>query len=324
MKNDNFSRNDWHVVATSQNLIEGKILKVRLLGEDVLLWRNGKQALAWEDRCPHRGASLAKGWIEKDTLVCPYHGLAFNGKGQCSHIPAHPDQTPSARSKACVKTYHVQERYGMVWICLGTPQQDVPLFAEWDNPEYYNKFFFDGVHHRSSAPRTLENFIDVNHVPFVHNGTLGNPEFAQTNTYKVEVLGDGIHIHEAGAWQADPKLNGAGSNERANLHVLRPLTACLRRETEDGRMIIFFTVTPIDQEECLAWRWMIFNYDVPGEEFQSFTNMIIREDVQAIESQKPVRLPLDLASEYHLPSDRASITYRKWLKHLGATFGTIR
>ncbi len=315
--------NDWHVVATSQNLIEGKILKVRLLGEDILLWRNGKQALAWEDRCPHRGASLTKGWIEKDSIVCPYHGLAFSSEGKCSHIPAHPEKVPPKRSKACVKTYHLKERYGMVWVCLGTPQQDVPLFQEWDNPQYYNKFFFDGVHHRSSAPRTLENFIDVNHVPFVHNGTLGNPEYAITSSYKVEVKEDGIHIHEAGAWQVDPKMNGAGSNESANFHVLRPLTACLRRETEAGHMIIFFTVTPVDEEECLAWRWMIFDYDVPPKEFRSFTDTIIREDVEAVESQKPLRLPLDLAAEYHLPSDRATITYRKWLKQLGATFGTI-
>ncbi|MBV9386391.1 MAG: Rieske (2Fe-2S) protein [Chroococcidiopsidaceae cyanobacterium CP_BM_ER_R8_30] len=33
--------------------------------------------MAWQDICPHRGASLALGWVEGDTLVCPYHGLAF-------------------------------------------------------------------------------------------------------------------------------------------------------------------------------------------------------------------------------------------------------
>ncbi|WP_442944111.1 hypothetical protein [Nostoc sp.] len=49
----------------------------------------------------------------------------------------------------------------------------------------------------------------------------------------------------------------------------------------------------------------------------------MEQDVEAVESQKPLCLPLNLQAEYHLPSDRATVTYRKWVKHLGATFGTI-
>lgn len=45
----------------------------RLLGEDLVLWHNGDKVLAWQDFCPHRGARLSLGWVEKDTLVCPYH-----------------------------------------------------------------------------------------------------------------------------------------------------------------------------------------------------------------------------------------------------------
>jgi phenylpropionate dioxygenase-like ring-hydroxylating dioxygenase large terminal subunit len=322
MVSNDFLMNDWHVVASSQDLQPEKILKVRLLGQDVVLWRNGDQAVAWEDRCPHRGASLARGWVEKDTLVCPYHGLAFNGEGKCVHIPAHPEQPPSARSKACVKTYNIKECYGMIWVCLGTPEQDVAPFPEWDDPNY-NKFFFSAALYRSSALRALENFIDVNHVPFVHDGTLGNPEYAKTSSYQVEVKGDGIYIHEAGAWQTDLKMTGEGNMDFANFHILRPLTVCLRRGTESERMVIFFTVTPTDEEECFAWRWMFLNHEVPEKEFKSFTNTIIEQDVEAVESQKPLRLPLDLQAEYHLPSDRATVTYRKWLKNKGVTFGTV-
>jgi phenylpropionate dioxygenase-like ring-hydroxylating dioxygenase large terminal subunit len=320
---NDFLKNDWHVVASSQDLLPGKIMKVRLLGQDVVLWRNSNnEAVAWEDRCPHRGASLARGWVENDALVCPYHGLAFNGEGKCSHIPAHPEAAPPKKSKACVTTYNLQERYGMIWVCLGTPEQDVPEFPEWDDPNY-NKFFFSGVLYRSSAPRALENFIDVNHVPFVHDGTLGNSEYAKTNSYQVEVTEKGIHIHEVGAWQADLTMQGDGNTDRANFHILRPLTVALRRGSENELMTIFFTVTPTDEDECYAWRWMFLNYNVPEQEFNNFTHRIIQQDVEAVESQKPKRLPLDLQAEYHLPSDRATVTYRKWLKHLGVTFGTV-
>lgn len=323
MVSNDYFRDDWHVVASSQDLLIGKILKVRLLGQDVVLWRDGEKAVAWEDRCPHRGASLSRGWIEKDALVCPYHGLAFNGEGKCVHIPAHPEQAPSYRSKACVTTYHIQERYGMIWVCLGTPKQDVPEFPEWDEPGY-KKFFFGAALYRSSALRSFENFIDVNHVPFVHNGTLGNSNFAKTNTYQVSLTENGIHIDEAGAWQADlENMDGGGNTDLASYHISRPLTAILRRGVPPQQMTIFFTITPSDEEECYAWRWMLLNYDVPEKEFNDFTHTIIHEDVEAVESQKPLRLPLDLQAEYHLPSDRATIIYRKWLKQLGVTFGTV-
>ncbi|NJL09463.1 MAG: aromatic ring-hydroxylating dioxygenase subunit alpha, partial [Calothrix sp. SM1_7_51] len=44
-------------------------------------------------------------------------------------------------------------------------------------------------------------------------------------------------------------MTGEGNVDRANFHILRPLTACLRRGTDSERMIIFFTVTPVSEEE---------------------------------------------------------------------------
>lgn len=39
-----------------------------------------------DDVCPHRGAPLSEGWVEKKNghscVVCPYHGWAFNEKGR--------------------------------------------------------------------------------------------------------------------------------------------------------------------------------------------------------------------------------------------------
>ncbi|KAB8330187.1 aromatic ring-hydroxylating dioxygenase subunit alpha [Scytonema tolypothrichoides VB-61278] len=323
MVTDVVLQNDWHVVATSQDLQPGKILKVRLLGQDLVLWRNGDQAVAWEDRCPHRGASLAQGWIENDALVCPYHGLAFNGGGKCVHVPAHPDQPPPERSKACVQTYHIKERYGFVWVSLGTPEKDVPPLPEWDNPNYH-KFVFGPTFYRASPLRALENFIDVNHVPFVHGGTIGNPEYARINDdFKVEVKPDGIHINNVHVWENDPKIQGKVNSYNLDFRVLRPLTASLRRRAVDEPLIIFYTITPVDEEECLVWRWTFLNHNVPEKQFHNFTGMVMSQDAEAIESQRPKRLPLDLQAEYHLPSDRTTVIYRKWLKNQGVTFGTV-
>ncbi|MDZ8263667.1 Rieske (2Fe-2S) protein [Nostoc sp. ChiQUE01b] len=88
MVQDQILLNDWHVIARSQDLQPGTVLHKRLLGSDVVLWHNGDKVLAWQDVCPHRGARLSLGYVNKETLVCPYHGLAFNSEGKCVLVPA--------------------------------------------------------------------------------------------------------------------------------------------------------------------------------------------------------------------------------------------
>ena len=44
---------------------------------------NGK-IIAWDNRCPHRGASLADGNINNDTVQCKYHLWEFDFKRACS------------------------------------------------------------------------------------------------------------------------------------------------------------------------------------------------------------------------------------------------
>src|SRR5215831_14678179 len=104
--------NDWHVVAHAADLQEGKPLPVRLLGEDVVLWRSGDRIHAWRDLCLHRGTRLSLGTVKDSTLACAYHGWTYDETGQCIRFPAHPTQPPPSRAR--VKVYRAQERYG--WI----------------------------------------------------------------------------------------------------------------------------------------------------------------------------------------------------------------
>ena len=62
---------------------DGKALRVRLLGEDLLAWRdsNGKPGFIQEN-CPHRGASLFYGRNEECGLRCVYHGWKWDADGQ--------------------------------------------------------------------------------------------------------------------------------------------------------------------------------------------------------------------------------------------------
>jgi phenylpropionate dioxygenase-like ring-hydroxylating dioxygenase large terminal subunit len=126
-------------------------------------------------------------------------------------------------------------------------------------------------------------------------------------------------------WQPNPDGTEQAGSSVYHYRVLRPLTACFSKNTQSGCLTIFFTVTPVEEEECIAWMLLAMNYscDIPEAEQRAFQDRIVTQDIPIVESQRPKRLPLDLQAEFHLPCDRASVAYRKWLKQLGVTFGTI-
>jgi len=321
MADDPTLLNDWHPVVLSQDIQQGIVKPSRLLGEDLVLWRHNDQIFAWQDLCPHRGARLSLGWVEENALVCPYHGLAFDSAGQCIHIPAQPDLQASTR--ACVRTYQTQERYGLVWVSLGNPTQDIASFPEWEEPSY-RPILCGPYHFQSSGFRAIENFLDVAHFPFVHGEFLGDLTRSVVDDYEVEVESDGINLRNIHIWQPNPDGTGQGGFVAYDFRVFRPLTAYLSKNTEGRCLTIFFTVTPVEEEECIGWMWMAMNhsYETPEAEQRAFQDRIVAADIPIVESQRPKRLPLDLQAEFHLPCDRASVAYRKWLKQLGVTFGT--
>lgn len=314
--------NDWHPLIPSTFIKQGTIFPSRLLGEDLIIWKDGEKPRVWQDLCIHRGAKLSLGWIDNNKVVCAYHGWEYDSTGQCIRFPAHPDQTPP--QKAHVKVYESTEKYGLVWASLGKPARDPPVFEEWDKPGF-RKILCGPYHYRASATRAIENFLDVAHFPFVHSGLLGDKARPEINDYEVSITEEGIVAKNVRVWQPDPDGTGVGKDVVYTYKVLRPFTAYLKKETEEGIFAIFATVTPVDELNCTAWLYLALNYafEKTDEELRAFQDKITSQDIPVVESQRPERLPLDLQAELHLRSDRIAIAYRKWLKEIGLSFGTI-
>jgi phenylpropionate dioxygenase-like ring-hydroxylating dioxygenase large terminal subunit len=316
MINDSVLINEWHVVGRSAELAEGQLLPARVLGEDVVVWRLNGQVMAWQDLCVHRGTRLSLGKVSDETLVCPYHGWSYNSQGKCVRIPAHPDQKPP--EKAQVKVYQAQECYGAIWVSLGQPQPNLPPYVEWTDPTY--RSVVSGPHpYQAHAPRAIENFLDMAHLPFVHAGYLGEPAHAEVNDYEAEIGPDGIIARDIRLWQPDPDGTGIGAVVSYTFRVLRPLMAYFGKE----KYAAVLAVTPVDETISIGWMFPCVQGrdDVPEADILAFQKLIIDQDVPIVESQRPELLPLDLQAELHLRSDRTAIAYRKWLKELGVTFG---
>ncbi len=320
MLDDPILVNDWHVVAYASELARGKPVGARLLGEDLVIWRVGERVHVWRDLCLHRGTRLSLGTVRDETLICPYHGWTYDEGGQCVRFPAHPEQTPPAKARA--KVYQAQIRYDWVWVTLGTPTRDIPAFPAWDDADF-RKVHCGPYAFKASGPRAIENFLDVTHFPFVHAGYLGDPAHATISDYEAEITPEGVIARDITVWQPDPDGSGVGANVTYTYEVLRPLTARFVKSSAGPRFAMYFTVTPLAEEACIAWTYVGLDYgEQTDQEIRDFENLITWQDVPIVESQRPELLPLDLQAEIHLRSDRTAIAYRTWLRQLGLTFGT--
>jgi phenylpropionate dioxygenase-like ring-hydroxylating dioxygenase large terminal subunit len=153
----------WHPVLTSEELGDGPA-KVRVVGTDITVFRSppkpsrgGGSIGAVLDRCPHRGASLAKGHVRAGCVVCPYHGWSWAADGT-GVSPGNPDG--SFRTVA----FDALESDGAIWIKrAGTP---VP-FPRFDVAGFLEIARF---RRRVKAPLevVLDNFIEVEHTGNVH------------------------------------------------------------------------------------------------------------------------------------------------------------
>jgi len=123
-------RRYWHPVAATAQLDENPVRKIKILGEELVLYkdRKGKLGLVGP-RCAHRLVHLEFGIPEQDGLRCPYHGWMYDGAGRCLEQPLEPpDSTLKHRIK--IPAYPVQEMGGLVWAYLGP--EPVPLLPRWD------------------------------------------------------------------------------------------------------------------------------------------------------------------------------------------------
>ena len=324
--------NDWHPVALSQGIVAGAITATDLLEMRLALWRDSGGALhAWEDRCPHRGTRLSMGVLHGDTLRCAYHGWTFGSEGRCKHIPALP-ALGETNLKAQVATFHVQECYGLVWICLGEPATATPPpFPEFADRSL-RKVWCGPYDVQSSGPRIVENFLDMAHFAFVHEGILGVQEQAAIANYTVETFddadyGSGVWAKQCRAWQPQAsKAATGGADIEYTYRVVRPLTAILTKHPPGAvREAIALFLQPLTETSTRVRIVMALDdFSSSDESLRAFQDTIFLQDQPILESQHPARLPLIPGAEVSVACDRMSLAYRAYLKQQNLHYGVLR
>ena len=134
-------RRYWMPIAAIAELDDTPVKPVRLLGEDLVLYKDGSGQCGLVDRhCAHRRADLSYGWVEDCGLRCHYHGWLWDRDGRCLAQPFEETSHPEARFKdrVRIKAYPVEVKAGLVWAYLGPAP--APLVPTWEPFTWANGF----------------------------------------------------------------------------------------------------------------------------------------------------------------------------------------
>ena len=160
-------RRYWQPVAALAEFQEDWTRRVRLLGEDLVLFkdRQGRFGLIAE-HCPHRRVSFSIGIPTEHGIRCAYHGWEFNAEGKCLHQP-HEKDNCEFRDKVAIAGYPVEELGGMLFAYLGPEPR--PLLPRLDG------FVAEGAVRllgRAVVPanwlQIMENSMDPMHTQWLH------------------------------------------------------------------------------------------------------------------------------------------------------------
>ena len=163
-------RRYWQPVAVTSELNARPTHSVRILGEDLVLYRDRSGEYGLIDRyCAHRRVDLSYGIPEEHGLRCMYHGWMFDAEGQCIEQPFEETVHPDGRFKEKVRltSYPAQELGGLIWAYLGPAP--APLLPRWDLLVWDNVLRDIGV---TVLPcnwlQCMENSLDPVHTEWLH------------------------------------------------------------------------------------------------------------------------------------------------------------
>lgn len=188
-----YTRNDWYVACTEDELAGSGPVAVCILDQPIVIWRPGSDIVALEDRCVHRAAALSLGRCEGANLRCMYHGLLFDRAGTVVEIPGQ-DVIPS---NARVRAYPAASRYGWVWVWMGDPAKvdlgRLPaLFEGVDLDEFGMEA---GVLDFEASSRLIsDNLLDFSHLPYVHAKSFQAPLDWAESTMTMKQLDRGLRF----------------------------------------------------------------------------------------------------------------------------------
>lgn len=332
-----FLKNAWYVAALSPEIQRG-LKAVRLLGDSIVLYRQQDGApVALEDACPHRKLPLSMGRIKGDAVECGYHGLTFDCSGACIDAATQSRIPPNAR----VRSYPVQDRYGLLWIWMGDPALAAanPIY-EIENYDHPGWHITQGDQMQVACHYLwlVDNLLDPSHVAWVHRTSFAG---AGTDNTPLELTVTPQAVVSS-RWLLDqppppfyaPLVKFKGNADRLQHYEVRYPSLAVNKgiytpagqggpdfqeNDQTYRMVSYNFLTPVDEDHTLYFWLQHRNTDPQDEEITRRNAAGARA---AFEEDRVVLEAVHLGMKHRttpttgLMLDRAANQFRKGLEEL--------
>lgn len=225
-------------------------------------------------------------------------------------------------------TFEATMRYRTCWVSLGSPTREFFEFPEFHEPD--RKIVGGGsmmVH--TSGLRAVENFLDMAHFPYVHDGFLGGEPYTDVAPYDVKVEQNGeIYARNCRFFQPHGGPNTHGYEVDYVYRVVRPYSAFLYK-TDPGHPdrsdVIGLFVQPVAEDWCVAHTLLApVDTGISESDIRTFQQTVFGQDLMLLSNEVPRTLPIDTQFEMPIRADAMSVAYRRWLKQMGLKYGTYQ
>lgn len=251
-----YLRRYWQPVYVSGKLAKGKVVPIRILSEELALYRGESGAArVIANECAHRLTRLSTGWVEGDTLRCRYHGWRYDESGQCIEQPAEPK--PFCARVRKLASYPTHEAHGLVFAYLG--EGEAPAFRALPGLEEGARENWTVCPSVEMIPcnyfQSAENIMDDVHVNFSHRDHLVNTSarpYVPTKVTARETPFGLTHFLDRG--ERTDRLHFIMPNRCFLAHPLRSA-----RNNKPFWFKALFWYVPIDDESHLHFLIMVYH-----------------------------------------------------------------
>lgn len=223
----------------------------------------------------------------------------------------------------------VIERYGCIWTSFGSPSQDLFPIIEYGESDRRN-LIAGSIGVNVSAPRAIENFLDMGHFPYVHTDILGAEPHTEVKEYDVEISfeRDEILATRCRFFQPRAALTATEGQDVDYIYrVPHPYCSVLYKScpADESRLDVIAIFCQPMTEETIRAHLMLSMIDADNTDagIRRFQQTIFGQDRPILENQYPKRLPLDPRAETPIRADKSAIAYRRWLSQKGVNYGVI-
>ena len=247
----------------------------------------------------------------------------------------HPQNDPSTPipRRARLQSAHADERYEMVWICVAPePRAPIPDLPELDHPDYVLIHELMEVW-EASAPRVVDNGLDVSHLSFVHRGSIGDADAPRMSDY--DLVRDGWNLSFSISYQSrvtEEQKRNTGLTEdfiirTTHAELVQPMVFRGVLEYPNGlRHVLYKTCAPVDDDRTLFCQFVARNDRPDDEKVQGIIGLdrtIQCEDRTMLERMTS-EFPAEVTTEVHTKVDRMTLEYRRILADLASESGPLR